>query len=277
MKFIVILLIAAVNRYWIGTNPFHHRNWFAEYRAWFSRQKLARRMLPNSRFLLMVGAPVIAVLLLFWIMEDWLWGLAWMAASLVVLGYSVGLSLAESRLQDHLQWLRTLKTGDPLEEAQNYHQDFQEEMIYDDFESLYPVFFWFILAGPAGAVLYRMTRQYMTCLENEESDSAFVRSFIHFFDWLPSRITTLFFTLVGDFASSIRLCVISISQWQDQAKEVLGDTASAALGTPDVEHSEIRQFILTAERQVFLLRDLLNRTLICWIGLIAILALLGVL
>jgi len=276
MKFIVILLIAGVNRYWIGTNPFHQQSWFEAYRNWFTKQEFVTGLLPNGQFMLLVSIPVVAVLLLFWFIEDWLWGLVWMVASLVVLGYSVGLSLSESRLQAHLQWLRTLKSGDPLEEAQNYHQDFQEEMIYDDFESLYPVFFWFILAGPAGAILYRLSRQYITSTEDEELEPNFGSDLIHFFDWLPCRITTLMFALVGDFTHCIRPWVVSVSTWEDPAKEILADIAAAALGAADGDHTDIRQFILDAERQVFMLRDLLNRTLICWIGLIAVLALLGV-
>lgn len=276
MKFIVILLIVGVNRFWIGSNPFHKPGWFEEYRKWITKQDFVTGMVPNSQFLLLLGIPLVAVNLLYWIVQDWMWGLVWMMVSLLVLGYSVGLSLSESRLREHLQWLKTLKSGDQLEEAQNYHQDFQEEMIYDDFESLFPVFFWFILIGPAGAIIYRLSRQTINFLEDEESDSSFVRNLIHFLDWLPCRISTLFFALVGDFSRAIRLWVISISEWQDPVKEVLGDIASAAMGVPD-DQADIRQFMLDAERQVFMLRDLLNRTLICWIGLIAVLALLGVL
>ena len=277
MKFIVILLIVWLNRYWVGDNPLHQRGWFDRYRVWITKQDFVAGIRPNSQFLLLVGLPSVAVVVLFWLIEDWLWGLVWMAANLVVLGYSVGLSLSESRLQDHLQWLRTLKPGDQLEEAQNYHQDFQEEMIYDEFESLYPVFFWFILAGPAGAIFYRLCRQYFSSLEDEESDSVTVGQVIHFLDWLPGRISALFFALVGDFTRCIRPWVVSLSEWQVPVKEGLGDIASAALGAPDAEQADIRQFMLDAEREVFVLRDLLNRTLICWIGLIAVLALLGAL
>ena len=277
MKFIAILLIVGLNRYWVGKNPFHQQDWFGAYRGWLTKQDFVASMRPNSQFLLLVGLPFIVVLLLTWVIEDWLWGLVWMAASLALLGYSVGLSQLEFRLHEHLQWLKTLKMGDQLAEAQNYDQDFQEEMTYDEFESLYPVFFCFILVGPAGAILYRLCRQYFTCLEDEESDSTKVRGFIHFIDWLPGRITALFFALVGDFTRCIRPWVVSLSQWQQPTKELLGDIASAALGGHETEQMDIRQFMLDAERQVFMLRDLLNRTLICWIGLIAVLALLGVL
>lgn len=277
MKFIVFLLIVGLNRYWVGKNPLHQQDWFEAYRGWLTKQDFVASMRPNSQFLLLVGLPFIAVLLLSWVIQDWLWGLVWMAASLALLGYSVGLSASEFRLREHLHWLKTLKMGDQLEEAQNYHEDFQEEMIYDEFESLYPVFFCFILAGPAGAILYRLCRQYFICLEDEESDSTKVRDFIQFVDWLPSRVTALFFALVGDFNRCIRPWVVSLSQWQEPAKALLGDIASAALGGSENKQMDIRQFMLDAERQVFMLRDLLNRTLICWIGLIAVLALLGLL
>ena len=200
-----------------------------------------------------------------------------MAANLVALGYSVGLSLSESRLQEHLQWLRTLTTANPVDEAQNYHQDFQDEIIHDELESLHAALLWFILAGPAGAILYRLCRQYCASLEDEVSDSVRVRQVIHVLDWLPGRITALIFALVGDFTRCIPLWVISLTEWKDPVKEVLGDIASAALGGPDAEQADIRQFILDAERRVFMLRDLLNRTLIGWIVLIAVLAVLGVL
>ena len=64
MKFIAILLIVGLNRYWVGKNPFHQQDWFGAYRGWLTKQDFVASMRPNSQFPLLVGLPVIPVLLL---------------------------------------------------------------------------------------------------------------------------------------------------------------------------------------------------------------------
>jgi adenosylcobinamide-phosphate synthase len=101
---------------------------------------------------------------------------------------------------------------------------------------VFGVFFWFLIPiGPAGAVLYRIA-EYLSRAwsqpvhERSEPFSSFARQAFHVIDWIPARLTSLGFAIVGNFEDAIYAWRTYSRQWPDANDGVLLATGSGALG-----------------------------------------------
>lgn len=103
---------------------------------------------------------------------------------------------------------------------------------------VFAVIFWFvILPGPSGAVLYRLasfldkawgggTRAdgEMGCF------GKFAHDAFEFLDWFPVRITAASFAVVGDFEDAVYCWRTQASKWSDRALGIVLATGAGALG-----------------------------------------------
>jgi adenosylcobinamide-phosphate synthase len=100
---------------------------------------------------------------------------------------------------------------------------------------------WFVVLGPAGAVLYRLNLCVMQCWGARtppDADKSVVAStFARFaqqafqvLDWLPARLTAVTFAIVGDFEDAIYCWRTQASQWAQAVPAEQGaDMASGRL------------------------------------------------
>lgn len=97
--------------------------------------------------------------------------------------------------------------------------------------------FWFVLIGPAGAVLYRFSLVAAERWRAEGGEYAEAGRFGEFsglvvevLDWLPVRISALTFAIVGDFEDAIYCWRTQATQWPESASGILLSSAAGALG-----------------------------------------------
>jgi adenosylcobinamide-phosphate synthase len=101
--------------------------------------------------------------------------------------------------------------------------------------------FWFMLLGPAGALLYRlsvvMNQPDAGPIPAEpgfvvpsDAFGEFARLAFEFLDWLPARLTAVTFAIVGDFEDAIYCWRTQAQQWQDAAAGILLASGAGALG-----------------------------------------------
>ncbi len=111
-----------------------------------------------------------------------------------------------------------------------------EEALLASHRHVFGVFFWFVLLpGPAGAVLYRLSDYLARAWNYPESPSAepfgrFARRAFEIIDWLPMRLTAIGFAIVGNFEDAIfgwRECA---SRWNDKVRGILLAAGGGALG-----------------------------------------------
>jgi membrane protein required for beta-lactamase induction len=275
MKFIVILTCVAINRYWVGSHPIHTEVWFEKLRgnAWVHR--LTGASVPYSQFLVVVVLPVVLTAIILWAIQDLFWGLLWMVLGFLVLGYSIGISNLEEVVRNHTLWLRKLTSEDNLEDTRSNHEQVIQQMVHDEFISVYPILFGFLVAGPAGALLYRLTQQYVQSGTDVDSEPDFVTLLIRLLDWIPVRITGLAFCAVGDFAQCMERFLEALLEWKQSAKTVLVEMSEVAIIDIEMEMTDAMHFATKAEYQLKEIADLLHRTLLFWIALIAVVTLLG--
>jgi len=91
------------------------------------------------------------------------------------------------------------------------------------------------LAGPCGAVLYRMSEFYARYWGTSngigmQDFGSFARKAFYYIDWLPSRITAISFSIVGDFEDAIYCWRMQSEKWPEPTEGVLLASGAGALG-----------------------------------------------
>lgn len=97
---------------------------------------------------------------------------------------------------------------------------------------LFAPIFWFVILGPAGAVLYRLA--HLLCLEWHPLDDSqfnqFPRKAFAWMDWLPARITAGSFAIVGDFEDAVYCWRTQALAWPDKTLGILLASGAGSLG-----------------------------------------------
>ncbi|MDY0012459.1 MAG: CobD/CbiB family protein [Rhodocyclaceae bacterium] len=124
-----------------------------------------------------------------------------------------------------------------------------EQALVSAHRNVFGVVFWFlILPGPSGAVLYRMGR----FLAEDWGDGRgaalgdfgrFASRAFEVVDWVPVRLTAIAFAIVGNFEDAIFCWRSQAMQWPDKAAGILlasgGGALGVRLGMPIQETGEI--------------------------------------
>jgi len=167
-----------------------------------------------------------------------------------------------------------------------------EEALVSSHRYVFAVIFWFaLLPGPTGAILYRLSMfldgRWGTKTSPElERFGRFARQAFAALNWLPVRCTAAAFAVVGDFEDAVYCWRTQAADWPDpELGIVLASGAGAIgvrLGMPIVERGE------TIERPELGLGDpadtghldstvgLVWRALVVWLLLLLLIALPGV-
>lgn len=124
-----------------------------------------------------------------------------------------------------------------------------EEALVASHRHVFGVVFWFVvLPGPSGAVLYRIS-DFLAAHWGERSEpefgdfGRFARRAFRVIDWLPLRVTAAAFAIVGDFEDAIYCWRTQAARWSDAASGILLASGAGALGVrlgmPIYESGEI--------------------------------------
>lgn len=126
-----------------------------------------------------------------------------------------------------------------------------EQAIVASHRHVFAVVFWFVvLPGPAGALLYRMADYFARHwgARRDAEFGAFGRFASRAFaviDWVPVRITAAAFAIVGDFEDAVYCWRTQAARWPDEAAGILLASGAGALGVrlglPIVESGEMTE------------------------------------
>lgn len=112
-----------------------------------------------------------------------------------------------------------------------------EQGIIESHRHVFAPLFWFVLLGPAGALLYRLSLHkrerwaLVTVLPGEINHfGAFALQAFQLLDWVPVRITAITFAIVGDFEDAIFCWRTQAEQWPDTGSGILLSSGAGALG-----------------------------------------------
>ena len=290
MEFLAILIALALLQVWGSGGPVQRDAWFLEYRRWFGA-----RAGGVTRQLGVVLLPGVVLAML----QAWLggvaYGLAELALFVLVLLYSLGrgdlgtaiteylkrwgrgdFQAAFEQLQDEGSEAVVASVEADVPDPRTLHMHARRHLYYRSFERLFAVLFWFVVLGPAGALVYRLAALDQARLRLEAPDDEQGLALVHWFDWLPVRLAGLGFALVADFDACIRAWRRRASDVHADAAEVLECSGNAALQFADPEPAEETQEALIARgmQQIVAIEGLQRRALLVWMAVIAMLVMI---
>ena len=123
-----------------------------------------------------------------------------------------------------------------------------EEALVSCHRHVFAPLFWFVILGPAGALLYRLSfsfrRQWGERREAEFGDfGTFAVQAFTLIDWLPVRATAMSFAVVGDFEDAVYCWRTQAGQWADRGLGIVLASGAGALGVqlgqPVMESGEV--------------------------------------
>lgn len=99
---------------------------------------------------------------------------------------------------------------------------------------VFGVFFWFLVPiGPAGVVMYRlslMAQEEWKFANASPSLIAHINQWRYVIDWVPTRLTAIGFTIVGNFEKAVYAWRFHQKKWDNQSAAILIGTGGGALG-----------------------------------------------
>jgi adenosylcobinamide-phosphate synthase len=168
-----------------------------------------------------------------------------------------------------------------------------EEALAASHRNVFAVVFWFVvLPGPSGAILYRLTaffqRRWGGARDGELGRfGQFAAQAFAVMEWLPARFTASAFAIVGDFEDAVFCWRSQASKWMDPVLGIVIAAGAGALGVklgmPYVQDGEIveRPEMGTGDEAEVSFLDstigLVWRALVMWLVLLLLLGVAAIL
>src|SRR5262249_33768735 len=126
-------------------------------------------------------------------------------------------------------------------EPEANHRSLLGALFIQSHERVFGVLLWFSVAGPGGAVAYRMASRLPSLLDTD-SPALDTAEFLHaLLAWLPVRATAMLFALGGSMDDAIaawkRLRIEPHPDWRRHTWSLLAETATAAIRTDDEDEA----------------------------------------
>ncbi len=137
---------------------------------------------------------------------------------------------------------------------------------------MFGVLFWFLLLGPVGAVLFRLTclSRQQPSVENNYLQAA--RDLYRILAWIPARLTVLCYALAGNFVNTISNWQGVSDLWQRDSEAFLIASGTGAVEADYRAGSEEQEIDTSPVHHAL---GLVKRAVIVWIALLALLTLTG--
>ena len=276
MKFLTVLILISYYRNWIGKKPlqdmFPAEGWFSWVGSRFTDEKL--------RFVISVVLPSIIILFVSIELSGFFLGLFWLVLSIAIVLYGIDIVDMDIVFDDQMLWLRDAQEADDFDQLQQTQANFCRDVTYDVFQSVIPVLFWFLMIGPAGALFFVLGQRYLEHRDEGEEELNFLETIIYWLEWVPSRLTIVLFALLGNFGRTYPLIADSIFDLESPVSTTLHESArSSVLVDRNMSNEDSDQgfdeFRASSETELNDLKILLERSLWGWVGIAALLTILG--
>lgn len=270
MTFLAVLIVLFFYRQWGGDNPIRA---LVNTEAYFA--KMCGIAPAGLCYWFTVGLPVVAMFIFAEYIDHWLQGLVWLGLSLVTLIYCLDFHDVDEEFFEHKEQLRAVKEEDELADVVQMQEEFQIDHLHSMFQGIVPSLFWFLVFGPAGALAYVLTIQYLDRLSDDAPEIEMVDRIVHAIEWIPVRITGFLFCLAGNFGPTFDYLLGQLFETEESSATHLAAMAGLAAEVPDVQDDGVLGFARFAESHVEEMRYLCDRALFGWLGVAAVAVILG--
>lgn len=259
MKLVIILICLGLERYASIGSLLQRFTWFGSYVTWLRRTLTSESLWRGMLGVSVVIAPILIIFaIIYFTVNDWLYGMLGFLISVFILLYCLGPNDLYHQLQ---QYFSAVDNKD-LEQQAALQKSFLGSRIPKETdkanramttaiftkanERLFAVLFWFVLFGPLGAIFYRVLTLLRKKAEQTKTEFQTIVSAIQglhaLCDWVPVRLTTLVYTLVGNFTASFSYWIKHAIQGLKSSQKLLTKCSLLALGIiPDNTTSTIEE------------------------------------
>lgn len=285
MNLISILLALAVEFFYKPVSELRRFDWFDRYHQALYH-KLEGQPLRDGPVgvILLIGLVALAV----WIVLASLAVLTGLLAflfGLVVLIFSLGPRDLEQDVQAVLNALERddteaavlsadqLGDGEPLDASSipALVQQVRDRILVEANTRVFGVLFWFLILGPIGAVLFRLSCQVRQQAGVTDEYRNASRDLYRILAWIPARLTVLCYALAGNFVDTLSRWQSPRDLWEQDSDTFLIASGSGAI---QAEYAD-RDDASPDRRPIQHALGLVKRALVVWVALLALLTLMG--
>ena len=300
MKLIALLLGLLLER--LLTRALHLREprWFDRYLEWaLSRFRNLRGGGALALTIVLVLLPALPVALIAWFFQDLLLGIVYVAFAALVLVFSLGPRDLKDEVDDYIAALdrgdrqaaervaREIMEHDAAQRTGTGPDTLEDAMFVQTNNRIFGVAFWFMLLGPAGAWLFRvsdlMRRRAVFEYRGRADSSASVPAFVDALQavhgvlaWAPARLLALGYALAGSFEQALdewrRSVQAAGARFFDTNDHLLAGVGRGALNV-EIEPAEF--IALPGVGRVEACMRLITRALLIWLVFVSALVLIG--
>ncbi len=218
MTLMVIVICLIAERFLLDHQALRQRRWLDGYSHWLSNQPLpewSRKGLAG--LLLLLLPPILITALLQQLFDGALFGLLSLLFSAAVLLFCLGPVDLDTQVNDYIRAVeaedeeqqrrlaRDIIEDEPPTSEPALSQAVSEGILYQANQRLFGILFWFVLLGPVGALLYRITTQ-LTRSDQANRDMDYflnAKQLETIIDWLPARLTAICYAIAGSFEDAL--------------------------------------------------------------------------
>lgn len=282
---LIITLIGLAIEHFVGVaDKLRRFAWFNRYLHWLENRLADRTAWQGAGgVLITLVPPLLVVLLIAWGLAKILLPLGWLFALLVFI-YSLGPRYLNPQLDELID---ALDAGDNDENIRIHLQEFAvtdqdddqmllENILVEANERLFGVLFWFIVLGPLGAILYRLS-----CLLWRQQSGIHGRyaescaDLYNILNWPVARLVALGNALAGNMVDALESWRELEGQSLSVNEDVVCGTGLAAIGYQQVSEESVLSSQEITVSWLQSLQGLLNRNLLAWLTILGIMTLSG--
>lgn len=236
MSFLVLILTIVIEKLSSWRSAIQNDQW------WYAQLSRFQKLLPKQAtlaFILALALPVLALALILFIAQSVLYGLLLIPVHLAVVLYSLSRGDVRTALGPFRDaWRREDAHAASLaaqrdlliqsEEPAGLLQAVQSHLLWQGFQGFFAVVFFYLIAGPIAALSYRLL-----VLTSEQSSwpqaAGFSTRLLHILDWIPVRLLSISFALIGNFITVNRALTHELLCLTEPAEKLLSHTGRAAV------------------------------------------------
>jgi AmpE protein len=297
MEFLAALIAVMLVQLWGSGAPVHRDGWFLQWSRWCASLPVlggGSTLLP----VVVISVPVFAVLVAYYGIADQWWGLPKLALLVLILLYSLGRSDFRKACESYAQAWRAGDVDAARQLLSEFdcaqrevpdstpalHAEARARVVYRGFERMFAVLFWFTVAGPALALAYRLAFLYRHRVvgaganEDNRLAVALADQLLVLFEWLPARALGISFAVVADIRDGTRAWIDLLWRYDNAPVAYLDAMCSTVSGFDDpaavlADSHDEAAFLTEADDELRQIQVLLNRALVLWLAMMALLQL----
>ena len=291
MTLTILLICLLAERFLLEYQFLRQTDWFNNYSGWYERQELPNWMLNGfGGVIALLLPPLLIIALLQHLLNDALFGIPGALFACLILLMSFG----PQDLDDQIRQLKDARENSDPAEAEAIARDLSGEelppnepghsqavaegILEQANHRVFAVIFWFLVLGPIGAVLYRLTSKLPHLQTSREVwFLQAARQLLAILNWVPARLTAASYAIAGSFEDALY-------GWRSYHESRFNDFSSSASGILICTGSGALRlsYLMDNDMDEDYKRHLLDaamgliwRSLVVWLVLIALLTLAG--